>query len=732
MKPRLMAVLAITFAVGLPGLLITPTQASASATGSIVRAPLAGMLGTSISTGTYHTCGIQLGGAVLCWGDNTFGALDGTDTVATTIASAPGGGHFKEISAGSYFTCGIHTDGSTLCWGYDFNGQVDGIPTSSSDSKIAQPPGGGNFVQISAGGSSACGIQLDGSAVCWGDDAFGQLDGIPSSSTHIATPPGFGPLSSFTSISVGYRHACGIHTDGSLECWGDDTFGELDGTPSSATTASPPVAGAFTQVSASRDGFHNCALRVDGTVLCWGGDKYGQVNGTVAQSGVAIGSPPGGGAYLQVAAGGNHSCGLRANGTVFCWGDDTYGQVDGSPQSTSPAMGSAYAGKAIAVATGGGHSCAVKINGRMFCWGSDYQGQVDAVPNTIQPYFASGAPASASQMTQPAVSAGGSHVCRISSGAKVTCTGDDTYGQLDGSPGTGHSGTPPGNLDFVQVSAGQNHSCGLTASRTLVCWGRDNAGQTDSPPGHFIQVAAGGGHSCALQPTGTAVCWGDENYVVPGPFIDISTGTNHTCAVLWNFRVECWGDNSSNQATPTEYQPSIQVAGGATHTCVLQIDSSLACWGDNSSFESTPPYGQFDQVATGTGDTCGLSLAARLVCWGANGSGQADAPPGDFTSVSAGGQESCGVSANGSVVCWGNEAGYSPTGGAGYSALAVRRSSSGTSIRWRGARHAVGYNVLVHHVPINAHLIRSKTRRYHFHTSRRLKHFKLAPVLKLS
>jgi alpha-tubulin suppressor-like RCC1 family protein len=52
-------------------------------------------------------------------------------------------------------------------------------------------------------------------AACWGS--------ILSAGT-IAVPTGM-----FSSISVGDDYACGVRTDGSVTCWGDNSYGQ--GTP---------------------------------------------------------------------------------------------------------------------------------------------------------------------------------------------------------------------------------------------------------------------------------------------------------------------------------------------------------------------------------------------------------------------------------------------------------------------------------------------------------------------
>ena len=63
--------------------------------------------------------------------------------------------------------------------------------------------------------------------------------------------------------------------------------------------------GSFTQVSAGA--WHSCGLLESGEAECWGDDRYEQ-------------SSPLPGPFLAVSAGTRHSCGLRAHGPV-CWGE---------------------------------------------------------------------------------------------------------------------------------------------------------------------------------------------------------------------------------------------------------------------------------------------------------------------------------------------------------------------------------------------------------------------------
>ena len=174
------------------------------------------------------------------------------------------------------------------------------------DDRSSPPPG--TFTQVSAGGWHTCGIKTDGTLVCWGYDEAGDT-----------TPPS----GTFTQLSAGGWHTCGIETNGTLVCWGYNQNNQ----------ASPPP-GTFIQLSAG--GYHTCAIKSDDTLACWGAGttntgvwpEYGQ---SIAPSG----------SFTQVSAGQYHTCGLKKDGSLVCWGYNASGQSN--PFSLSGSVGAAGA-----------------------------------------------------------------------------------------------------------------------------------------------------------------------------------------------------------------------------------------------------------------------------------------------------------------------------------------------------------------------------------------------------
>src|SRR3989339_987227 len=201
----------------------------------------------SISAGEFHTCGIRANDSrVLCWGDGDEGQLgDGSTAVhnnsnpnITTDSSA-----YSSVSAGSYHTCGIRqNDSRVLCWGrgnsgqLGDNGQIEKTnPTLTTDTSP--------YSSVSAGEDYTCGIRTNDSRVlCWGYGLYGQR-GDGQTSNNQANPNVTTDSSAYANIELGRRHSCGIRAnDSRVLCWGDGSYGTLgDGNTAAHNVANPNI-----------------------------------------------------------------------------------------------------------------------------------------------------------------------------------------------------------------------------------------------------------------------------------------------------------------------------------------------------------------------------------------------------------------------------------------------------------------------------------------------------------
>ena len=272
-----------------------------------------------------QTCALRPSGEATCWGRDSF-PPDGPEGV------------FVGITHGFAHVCGLRASGEVECWEHElwgFDGEIE-VPEEV-------------FVAVDAA-HRTCGVSRDGAVECWGD-VRELLEGVEPLAADVAFPGG-----TFSSVSVGAAHVCGLRPGGEAACWGTNWFGQ----------AQAPT-GPFVSVDAGMS--HSCGLRPDGTIDCWGEDsrdaailtvggfRFGgdeaayvadqrdmdddieewlftpsraalmDLEGAVPEADLrqemarraATWEPPGG-PFVAVSAGDGFTCGLRLDGEVACWG----------------------------------------------------------------------------------------------------------------------------------------------------------------------------------------------------------------------------------------------------------------------------------------------------------------------------------------------------------------------------------------------------------------------------
>jgi alpha-tubulin suppressor-like RCC1 family protein len=359
------------------------------------------------------------------------------------------------------------------------------------------------------------------SAAAWGSNLFGQLGqetsgpeacaGQPCSKQQVAVPG----VSGITSISSGKYSSLAVLSDGSVEAWGENLFGELgDGTK--ANSAEPEAVSGLTGVTAVSAGSEfSLALMEDGTVLAWGRSDRGELgNGaslgpekcaggsSCSETPVSVSGLSG---VVAVSAGGSHSLALLGDGTVMAWGANEHGQLgdgttsgpemcgeDNEPCAAKPVPVSGLSG-VVAVSAGAVHSMALLGDGTLMVWGYGEEGELG-----------------------------------------------------NGSPGS--SDVPeavPGLSGVTSISAGGGYSLALLENGTVMAWGTNASGELGN--GDSIGPEECLSFSCSYKPvavTGlsnvTAVSAGDDQ-------IEFNRGGNHSLALLGNGTVMAWGGNEHGE-----------------------------------------------------------------------------------------------------------------------------------------------------------------------------------------
>ncbi len=304
---------------------------------STVPLPVAGGLTfTSIAAGAGYTCAVTPNGQGYCWGDNSMMELGNrqagkTSATPVPVLSAPA---FASTGGASNMahTCALTTTQAAYCWGYNRFGMVGNGSVRDEPYPLAVV-GGLSFSSISAAHMRTCGVALDGSVYCWGRGGRIQLgnaaapldlcDGFECS----MSPRALGDGQRYSSVSTGRVHTCAIADDGSLHCWGENSFGQVgDGTFSDAGAPMAVEAGRrFTLVSAGDS--HTCGLLGDGRAMCWGLDQDGRSGTGTGQWSPLPAFVSGNIRFHTLSAGYTHTCGVSTDAALYCWGDNMMGQL---------------------------------------------------------------------------------------------------------------------------------------------------------------------------------------------------------------------------------------------------------------------------------------------------------------------------------------------------------------------------------------------------------------------
>ncbi|HEX2859253.1 MAG TPA: hypothetical protein VHP58_03540 [Alphaproteobacteria bacterium] len=303
---------------------------------------------TQVDIDNSHACGVDIDGRAYCWGSGASGVLGyggvanqsyPVRVVSTTAIS------FTQVVGGSgSHTCAVDIDGKAYCWGSGATGRLGYGGTGQQNYPVRVVSTTAiSFTGVTAGSTSSCGVDINGKAYCWGQGTQGQLGYGGSTSQLYPVRVVSSTAISFTQVTGGgNNHTCGVDINGNAYCWGSGASGKLGygGTAQqnypvrvvSTTTIS------FTQLSAGTS--HSCGIDINGAAFCWGLNAYGQLgNGDTAQQNypVRVVSTPSI-SFTQIVAGSNHSCGVGINGALYCWGQGDQGQLGngGTAQQSYP------------------------------------------------------------------------------------------------------------------------------------------------------------------------------------------------------------------------------------------------------------------------------------------------------------------------------------------------------------------------------------------------------------
>jgi alpha-tubulin suppressor-like RCC1 family protein len=319
------------------------------------------------------------------------------------------------------------------------NGGISGNGAASGNGGM---PGTGG---TSGGAGAAGGSAGDGSAGDGAEAGAGGSDDAVPGRFRVSTR-------TFRAVAAATYHTCGVHTDGTLACWGFDEWGQ----------ASPP-AGAYASIVVST--LRSCALGTNGEAVCFGGGEN------------AAAAPPDG-QFRTLTMTDFDVCGLTSDGVARCTGE----RVETHLQAREP-------GYYLAIALNPWCGCGIRANARLLCESANNCGAEGLTgtlrslsPSATRPEWCAiqtnGSAVCSGMLAELSpppgtfleVSTGHAFVCGVRSNGTLECWGRNDADKA----------TPPEGV-FTGVTAGTDHACALRDDGRVVCWGNDAYGQSTPP-----------------------------------------------------------------------------------------------------------------------------------------------------------------------------------------------------------------------------------------------------------
>lgn len=677
---------------------------------------------SGLATGMRHACAIRgSDGRLRCWGDNTYGqlALGPDEGLAGVPTAVPGVDVVKRVAAGAGHTCAILESEDVICWGDNSFGAVGALPAGSIE---APRPVGLQAAGIAAGNDFTCIISSEdtGRGVkCWGNNSAGSL-GRPGESSPQPAPT-MQPIDGASAIATcpSCQTVCAVR-DRRAFCWGGGSehakptdVGQADVVAVAVGSSGPPDeedvvflldgAGRVTFTRRAADGnfpapnpyaqdvaqiaagSHVCAILKDGDLQC-----SGRISGTVPAPPlitIPVTTPPDGAREIRVGV--DFMC-ARTDTAVECTGLNSHGQLgDGKPQAVTRPVKVA---EQVDRMTVGAECVTLQKDQELFAFGrcQVYANKVWLVPTAIpvaavqgyaslfhtgpaigdvggpeedrRGYFYAGTNFFALRdgvMTPVLIDATNPHqikrivlteqwdaVLRQDGGLTITAVADDVvgYGVLDSTTPVALKSSfavPPTVAGFA-AARWARHLCIWPAMGHPHCWGDNNAGQSD-PSGTMTGVTTFSDSS--------PVDLGDSAASISGDVIAMAVGDRHTCAIRKaDGKVLCWGSDDLGQlgggsagfgpsSTRIPQLPAYasRIAAGRDFTCaVVDSDQYVYCWGNNAfgacgngalRFPEAPaqvdlPSQTIIQIEAGTGMVCARTQSKDVYCWGNSPFGQ--------------------------------------------------------------------------------------------------------------
>lgn len=347
-----------------------------------------------------------------------------------------------------------------------------------------------------------------------------------------------GACTTVTGLSAGRSHTCAVAANGRVACWGANARGELGTAPGEARST-PELVEMLTDASAvaAGDGA-TCVLRqvtrTSAEAMCWGANDVGQSGRNMGVSATVL---PGrtvrtranatmsGATQLPPFA--RHECAVYGT-AVNCWGDNSNFQHNNRTPTVVPYLGTTSLQMVTSLAVSERTTCITRSGQNdVVCAGGDQSGELGRDGRGVATEMATVVFGFGTASPTSEVFGGGKNFCAINGTTRrVSCWGDNTYGQLTMTAGAAPVRVPVvfGSLTAAaSVAVSDGFICVRLMNGQVWCAGRNDFGQlgdgtrTSRSEPQMVPgisdaraVAAGGNHVCVLHADGGVSCWGSD------------------------------------------------------------------------------------------------------------------------------------------------------------------------------------------------------------------------------
>jgi len=346
----------------------------------------------AVIAGSSHAFALGEDGSLWAWGRNNNGQLGIGNNINTNLPTKHTSAYnWAMVATAERSTFAIRTDGTLWGWGEFTNSNTP-----------RQVGGDRNWVTVSvgdaAGRTSIMAIKSDGTLWGWGTDHryVGHTVGTDTNSgRRINSPERVGTDSNWKTVSVGFRHAIAVKTDGTIWGCGNNNNWAIAGNIQEGLTSGSGSGGVMKQntrpnaanrrwVDAAASNQHTVAIAEDGSVWVWGQLNLGlrgdnQAGGRtqdphrVMTDGIGLRFQG-----LSIASWSDFIVVRQDNGDLWSWGTNPHGQLGRGQNVQHQWMRTMIsdAQRTRGYSIGSGFGLAIGSNGNIWAWGYNDYGQL--------------------------------------------------------------------------------------------------------------------------------------------------------------------------------------------------------------------------------------------------------------------------------------------------------------------------------------------------------------------